>query len=147
MVIVEYCRFGNLQSYLTIHRNLFRNHVDEFGHLTKNSTLEEDRKVEGEMDRSLVPIDKSSITNISDCPSESEKSFILTYFTDVLKMVTSVHSAHDTQEPALLWNYQPDAENAWSPTFSTQDLISWSFQIARGMDYLASKKVDKDIMG
>ena len=26
-------------------------------------------------------------------------------------------------------------------TFSTRDLISWSYQIARGMDYLASKKV------
>jgi hypothetical protein len=26
-------------------------------------------------------------------------------------------------------------------TMSTADLISWSFQIARGMDYLTSKKV------
>jgi hypothetical protein len=36
----------------------------------------------------------------------------------------------------------PDAaNNVRELTMSTTDLISWSFQIARGMDYLASKKV------
>ena len=36
----------------------------------------------------------------------------------------------------------PDAANKVRElTMSTTDLISWSFQIARGMDYLASKKV------
>ncbi len=32
-------------------------------------------------------------------------------------------------------------ENASGQCISTSDLISWSFQIARGMDYLAKKKV------
>ena len=30
---------------------------------------------------------------------------------------------------------------AINPPISTRDLISWSFQIARGMDYLTTKKV------
>ena len=34
-------------------------------------------------------------------------------------------------------NHQKDNQN----TFSTRDLVNWSHQIARGMDFLASKKV------
>ena len=39
--------------------------------------------------------------------------------------------------------YQQDPEGTADVTtsMSTQDLISWSFQVARGMGYLASKKV------
>ena len=32
-IIVEYCRFGNLQTFLTSNRNNFINQVDEFGEL------------------------------------------------------------------------------------------------------------------
>ncbi|EFX73005.1 hypothetical protein DAPPUDRAFT_110251 [Daphnia pulex] len=35
----------------------------------------------------------------------------------------------------------PEPEVTFNPPISTRDLISWSFQIARGMDYLAGKKV------
>jgi hypothetical protein len=38
LVIVEYCRFGNLQSFLINHRANFVNLVDEFGNL---KTLDE----------------------------------------------------------------------------------------------------------
>jgi hypothetical protein len=37
----------------------------------------------------------------------------------------------------------PDARNVHGLAMSTADLISWAFQIARGMDYLASKKVSE----
>jgi hypothetical protein len=33
LVIVEYCRFGNLQTYLINHRNKFINQLDEFGNI------------------------------------------------------------------------------------------------------------------
>lgn len=36
LVIVEYCRFGNLQTYLINHRNSFINQVDELGNLTND---------------------------------------------------------------------------------------------------------------
>ncbi|EFX69023.1 hypothetical protein DAPPUDRAFT_130102 [Daphnia pulex] len=45
----------------------------------------------------------------------------------------------DKGELLLIVEYYPDATLIRS--VSTRDLISWSFQIARGMDYLASKKV------
>ncbi|EFX82654.1 hypothetical protein DAPPUDRAFT_4284, partial [Daphnia pulex] len=69
-VIVEYCRFGNLQNFLINHRNKFVNQLDEFGNIKL---------------------------------------------------------------------YDPDA--TLNPTICTRDLISWSFQIARGMEYLANRKV------
>jgi len=36
------------------------------------------------------------------------------------------------------WQYQQDPDDR---PISTRDLISWAYQIARGMDYLASRKV------
>ena len=35
LVLVEYCRFGNLQSYLVNHRSYFVNQVDEQGNFKK----------------------------------------------------------------------------------------------------------------
>ena len=40
LVIVEYCRFGNLQSFLINHRKNFVNLVDEFGNLKTQDELE-----------------------------------------------------------------------------------------------------------
>ena len=48
---------------------------------------------------------------------------------------------YDPQEPQSFWQYQQDPDATLIRSVSTRDLISWSFQIARGMDYLASKKV------
>ena len=48
----------------------------------------------------------------------------------------------DQGPPDWSLNYQADAdEETDSISFSTRDLINWSVQIARGMDYLVSKKV------
>ncbi len=40
-VIVEYCRFGNLQSYLINHRNNFVNQVDKLGNLLSDAAMQE----------------------------------------------------------------------------------------------------------
>lgn len=41
LVIVEYCRFGNLQTYLVGHRQDFVNQVDEFGNLLTDAEMQE----------------------------------------------------------------------------------------------------------
>ena len=43
--------------------------------------------------------------------------------------------------PEWSTNYRSDAEAMPNRSISTRDLVSWSFQVARGMDYLVSKKV------
>ena len=48
MIIVEYCRFGNLQSYVLKNRNYFINLVDEFGN------MKIDTKTSGESDNDTV---------------------------------------------------------------------------------------------
>ena len=47
------------------------------------------------------------------------------------------------EQPEWSMDYKSDAQVADEPIppIPTRNLISWSFQIARGMDYLASKKV------
>ena len=48
----------------------------------------------------------------------------------------------DQGPPEWSLNYTADADQEVNcNSFTTRDLISWSLQIARGMDYLVSKKV------
>ena len=61
--------------------------------------------------------------------------------------VTDWENYDPDQTEEVNMNYEADEqviEAAMNPV-STRDLICWSFQIARGMDYLASKKVDQFI--
>lgn len=46
------------------------------------------------------------------------------------------------QELEYYLEYQPNPEMTPNQTISTRDLICWSFQVARGMDYLTNKKVN-----
>ena len=54
--------------------------------------------------------------------------------------------AEDQQQPPE-WsiNYKTDEANGQIISLSTRELIYWSFQIARGMDYLSSKKVQHTV--
>jgi hypothetical protein len=47
----------------------------------------------------------------------------------------------DEVEPEWRSNYRGDYKNLIVKPSCTNDLICWSFQVARGMEYLASRKV------
>ncbi|EFX73008.1 hypothetical protein DAPPUDRAFT_308023 [Daphnia pulex] len=99
-VIVEYCRFGNLQSYLINHRNNFVNQVDKLGNLLIDAAIQE------------------------------------------INTAAGMNRFYEYEPPVSFGVCQKDPDsNFYGMSVSTADLISWSFQIARGMDYLASKKV------
>ncbi len=75
--------------------------------------------------------------------AESQKavSFSNTYF-HLDGLARDSRGTSRARDTGSFWKYEQDP-NAVSkpPALSTRDLISWSFQVARGMDYLASKKV------
>ncbi|XP_046451546.1 vascular endothelial growth factor receptor 2-like [Daphnia pulex] len=118
LVIVEYCRFGNLQTFLINHRNNFNNFVDEFGNL----------KMEDETERNNFTRTKGE-----EHPSQVETRTLQVCDTSGMNSLTENLAASNS-------NLQDRDGNLDQP-ISTTDLISWSFQIARGMDYLVSKKV------
>lgn len=56
-------------------------------------------------------------------------------------MSEPVEDGYDSLKIHSFWDYQQDGDVTTSQIISTRDLICWAFQIARGMDYLASKNV------
>ena len=104
MIIVEYCRFGNLQNYLMKNRNNFVNQVDEFSNM------------------------KTDITTVDETDDGP-----------VIQQETAMSSVYCLQDSNRCLAPKSDTVRI----IFTKDLISWSFQIARGMGYLSRKKVWK----
>ncbi|KAI9558029.1 hypothetical protein GHT06_014782 [Daphnia sinensis] len=141
LVILEYCRFGNLQTYLIKHRNSFINEVDEFGNL----------KIDGEVDGNDI-MSTNQGNNVEDeRKAHSNASFQMNSSTEILTE-TIVNISSPSHHLAELTTHQEGSKALWQyhldPTavpdksnISTRDLISWAFQIARGMDYLVSKTI------
>ncbi|XP_032782222.2 LOW QUALITY PROTEIN: mast/stem cell growth factor receptor Kit [Daphnia magna] len=141
LVIVEYCRFGNLQTYLIKHRNSFINQVDEFGNL----------KPDGEVDNNDIMSTNTDNIVVDDNQAHSIASFQMNSSTEILNGSAFSISCEpnsaisepttDPEDSKPLWQYCQDPSAISDGPMSSRDLISWAFQIARGMDYLVSKKV------
>ncbi|XP_054744163.1 vascular endothelial growth factor receptor 1 isoform X4 [Anastrepha obliqua] len=150
MVIVEYCRYGNVQNFLLRNRKRFINQInaetdkidptitkqrfsDNF-ELSRNSDNDPRSGTRAGRPNSTGYLRQSDLYegNVDSCATEQ------TVMTTIPEDEDHILSNNSVQ-PAWRSNYKPDSTEAM--TITTTDLVSWSFQVARGMDYLSSRKV------
>uniref|UniRef100_A0A1L8DJT8 Protein tyrosine kinase n=2 Tax=Nyssomyia neivai TaxID=330878 RepID=A0A1L8DJT8_9DIPT len=186
MVIVEYCRFGNVQNFLLKHRDYFINQInpetDEIdptilspeqrwshdsgyeynsqglkylklsfsnNHVNNNSKGDE-RRVPSMIKKGDGPashinskgylrhsgMDRDTFVGGMDS-CNTEATLISSYAEGGEdNMVLSNNSV----QPAWRSNYRMDYKGP-ARNVTTSDLVCWGFQVARGMDYLASRNI------
>ncbi|KAG8453683.1 hypothetical protein GDO86_000352 [Hymenochirus boettgeri] len=112
MVIVEYCKFGNLSAYLRCKRNEFVLYKTKSPRCKKQHYVEVSRDLKRRLD-SIASSQSSASSGFAE-----EKSL-----SDVEEEDGGEVSEDTCRSPLCM-----------------EDLISYSFQVARGMEYMASRK-------
>ncbi|XP_072942259.1 vascular endothelial growth factor receptor 1 isoform X2 [Epargyreus clarus] len=133
IVIVEYCKFGNIHNYMQRHREVF---IDQ---LTDNK-----EKNFGRVNKGFSCSSGSSGMHSdyfgSNHTQETDHTFVNTANTN-----RSARKVSETGyiQPEWRSNYESDYSfDGRNPRpLTSRDLLAWAFQIARGMEYLANRKV------
>ncbi|KGL75334.1 Vascular endothelial growth factor receptor 1, partial [Tinamus guttatus] len=110
MVIVEYCKYGNLSNYLKSKRNFFCS--------SKDSMQTE------QMKKDVEPVEgkKQRLASVTSSESIASSGF------------QEDKSLSDVEED------EADSNEFYKLPLTMEDLISYSFQVARGMEFLSSRK-------
>ncbi|XP_068992327.1 uncharacterized protein [Neodiprion pinetum] len=136
LVIVEFCRFGNLHDYLWRCRSKF---VDEL-----NTDSEKIHEFHADADPINVETNSTnSALRQNDTTSFVEDSCDSNDHPGTSTRVEDLAADSNSQSPEIKPSskYPGDFTNAELDPVRTQDLVSWAWQISRGMQYLAAKKV------
>lgn len=115
MVIVEYCKYGNLSNYLRGKR----------GDFLTSKPQEISDPVEKGLEESisdLTELIKRRLESVASTGSSASSGFI------------EDKSYTDSEEE------EEDAEDLYKRPLTLEDLICYSFQVAKGMEFLASRK-------
>lgn len=131
MVIVEYCPYGNLQDYLIKNR---RNFVDQFS------------EIDGSLDfhwpsnGSIVSSQYTCNSNNNTGSGVSSNPTTTTYICNNSNYIRQPGNGY-TKTPSHHNKPIIQIEDLSRTVVTTTDLISWSAQIAGGMEYLASRLI------
>ncbi|XP_028669590.1 vascular endothelial growth factor receptor 3 [Erpetoichthys calabaricus] len=109
MVIVEYCKYGNLSNYLRTKRETFLPYRDH------------------------SPKMRSQVRSMMEAVIADRQNHVGANESTVLSRIIANHNQ----------NYRPSlqkVEDLWKTPLTMEDLICYSFQVARGMEFLASRK-------
>ncbi|XP_078513253.1 vascular endothelial growth factor receptor 1 isoform X2 [Lissotriton helveticus] len=113
MVIVEYCKYGNLSAYLKSKRDFF---------FFRKGSASQPGPMRGARDHSRAETEKPRLPSVTSSESSTSSGY------------EEDKSLSDVEEE------EEDAEDFYKQPISMEDLISYSFQVARGMEFLASRK-------
>ncbi|PNF14062.1 hypothetical protein B7P43_G03563 [Cryptotermes secundus] len=164
LVIVEYCRFGNLHNYLLRHREDFIDQLDPktgwidptigVELLSRNESIKSKSKVKyaalsfssssGGDSRS----DDMAVDYRAACVHPGDRSPAVAGGDIEMNLISMTPTGEQDEcmlsnnsiQPEWRSNYRGDYKGTTRPV-CTHDLLCWAFQVARGMDYLASRKV------
>ncbi|XP_050741595.1 platelet-derived growth factor receptor alpha isoform X3 [Drosophila biarmipes] len=143
MVIVEYCRFGNIQNFLMKNRKCFINQINPDTDHIDPSIMTQRISDNFDLHRNSDNDPRSGTRAGRPGSGTATYSYERQMDTCATVMTTvpedDLIMSNNSVQPAWRSNYKTDSNEAM--TVTTVDLISWAFQVARGMDYLASRKV------
>ncbi|XP_041116100.1 vascular endothelial growth factor receptor 1-like [Polyodon spathula] len=111
MVIVEYCKYGNLSNYLKSKRDVFVQHKDW---ALQREPMKEGAPTAGAQKERLASVTSSE--SLASSGFEEDKTL------------------------SDIGEEEEDADSFYNKPIVMEDLISYSFQVARGMEFLASRK-------
>ncbi|XP_044283179.1 vascular endothelial growth factor receptor kdr-like [Varanus komodoensis] len=115
MVVVEYCKYGNLSNYL-------RGKRGDFVACKPQENLGPAEKGLEESISDLTELIKRRLESVASTGSSASSGFI------------EDKSYTDSEEE------EEDAEDLYKRSLTLEDLICYSFQVAKGMEFLASRK-------
>ncbi|XP_020779045.2 vascular endothelial growth factor receptor kdr-like isoform X2 [Boleophthalmus pectinirostris] len=110
MMIVEFCKYGNLSNYLRSKRDDFIVYKNQDGKVVSGSGCE------------LSELMKRRLESVASTGSSASSGFIED---------KSYCDSEDEEE---------EAEDLYKRVLTLEDLICYSFQVAKGMEFLASRK-------
>ncbi|EFN61650.1 Vascular endothelial growth factor receptor 1 [Camponotus floridanus] len=136
LVIVEYCRFGNLHNYLLKHRSNFINQIDpNTGKLDLTIGVDILTRTASISSNNSISANSGTDTVVHYCPGTSSDTQEINFSPDGCVL------SNNSFQPDWRTNYRGDYKDQNLKPICTQDLLSYAFQVARGMEYLSQRRV------